>query len=327
MTADSHPPKPRNRLSSSAEEHENARLLLEVLDKHSVLHEQLDQVIDVQVGSAISGDDKATYPLSTSSYVRYLLLASADNLAAIRSMIVSEETHTNLELTLHPFAPYTLLRNALETAGTALWIIAPASRKERVLRTAKLEYADADLSKAALNSLGSTDQETYNRRINLIKEMIRPYLEITWKDVTNYGVTGLLREIGKLPNLAQVRPLAKWQICSGMAHGKRWAGLLLSDMEEVGEPTTDGDGTFRLSGSYKHLLMLTHNAVAMQVEAMRLLEQRCTAHHRMPKPTFSQVWLNPSAIMDFALLRPRPRTGPELDYSALLPRPHSGALQ
>lgn len=276
-------------------------MLLQVLDKHSVLHDQLNEVTDVQIGSALYGDDKATYPLPTSSYVRYLLMASADNLAALRSMTVSEETDTNLDLTLHPFAPYTLLRNALESAGTALWIIAPARRKERVLRTAKLEYADANLSKAALNSLGSTDQETYDRRIKLVEDMIRPYPEIAWKDVTSYGVTGLLREIGELPSLTQVRPLAKWQICSGMAHGKRWAGLLLSDMEEVGEPTTAGEGTFLLTGSYKHLLLLTHNAVAMQAEAMRLLKERCTSHHYGSQPTFGQVWLDPGSLKDFAL--------------------------
>lgn len=302
----SNPLDSRNRLSSSAEEHENARLLLQVLDEHSVLRDQLNQITDVHVGSAMYGDDRATYPLPTSSYVRYLLMAGADNIAALRSMTVSEETETNLDLTLHPFAPYTLLRNALESAGTALWIIAPARRKERVLRTAKLEYADANLSKAALSSLGATDQETYDRRIKLVEDMIRPYPEIAWKDVTTYGVTGLLREIGELPSLTQVRPLAKWQICSGMAHGKRWAGLLLSDMEAVGEPTTVGDGTFLLTGSYKHLLLLTHNAVAMQAEAMRLLRERCTAHHHKSQPTFGWVWLKPGSVMDFAWLRHGP---------------------
>ncbi|MFF2345075.1 hypothetical protein [Pseudarthrobacter sp. NPDC058119] len=306
MTADSYPPKSRNRFSSSEQEHDNARLLLQVLDRHSVLHDQLGHFSEVQRGSAMHGDDKATYPLPTSSYVRYLLMASADNLAALRSMTISAETANNLDLTLHPFAPYTLLRNAFESAGTALWIIAPARRRDRVLRTAKLEYADANMSKAALLSLGSTDPETYERRIRLVEDMVRPYPEIAWKEVTSYGVTGLLREIGEFPSLAYIRPLVKWQICSGMAHGKRWAGLLLSDMEEVGQPAASGDGTFLLSGSYKHLLLLTHNAVALQEEAIRLLLQRCTSHHKAPLPTFDQVWLNPSALKDFGELRLRP---------------------
>lgn len=281
-------------------------MLLQVLDRHSVLHDQLSRLIEVQIGSAMDGDDKATYPLTTSGCVRYLLLASADNLAAIRSMTISEETENNLDLTLHPFAPYTLLRNAFESAGTALWIMAPARRKDRILRTAKLEYADANLSNAALMSLGSTDRETYERRIRLVEDMIRPYPEIAWKEVTNYGVTGLLREIGEFPSLAQISPLAKWQICSGMAHGKRWAGLLLSDMEEVGQPAATGDGTFLLSGSYRHLLLLTHNAVAIQEEAIRLLRERCTSNHNTPRPTFGQVWLNPSTLMDLGELRRRP---------------------
>lgn len=139
-----------------------------------------------------------------------------------------------------------------------------------------------------------------------MEDMIEPFPEIAWKDVTNYGVTSLLREIGELPSLTEMRPLAKWQICSGMAHGKRWAGLLLSDMEEVGEPRAAGDGTFLLTGNYKPLLQLTHNAVAMQAEAMRLLKARCTAYHHRSQPASGQFWLKPGSLMDFDWFRNRP---------------------
>lgn len=60
MPSHPYPPNFRNRLSSSEDEHENARLLLQVLAKHSVLHDELRKVTEVQIGSAMYGDDRAT---------------------------------------------------------------------------------------------------------------------------------------------------------------------------------------------------------------------------------------------------------------------------
>jgi hypothetical protein len=99
------------------------------------------------------GDDKVTYPLPTSFYVKYLLTAGADNLMAVRSTLVANESDTDVQLTLHSFAPYTLVRTTIECAATAIWIMAPTSRTERVFRAAVVELDDAWKSLQAFQSM------------------------------------------------------------------------------------------------------------------------------------------------------------------------------
>ncbi len=256
MTTERMPKGSRDRITDPDEEQEWARAILTLLDDHAALHADINKWPDAESGSAMFGDDRATHPLPTSACVRYLMLAGADNLAGLRSMLVESQTKTNLELNLHPFAPYTLIRNAIECASTAIWVLAPITRHERVLRTAKIELEDARKNNAALTNMGGDGQETYARRLELIRKMVEPYDQMTWADVTaRFTVTNLLKEIGNLQPLEGLNPLAKWQIASGMAHGRRWAGLLLSDRQELQEASENGDSTFMLTGSYRYVFL------------------------------------------------------------------------
>lgn len=281
MVTEDIPKKDRDRITDPGEELEWAKALLKMLDEHSALNARINEWPEAQPGSAMFGDDKATHPLPTSACVHYLMLAGADNLAGLRSLLVESETATNLQLNLHPFAPYTLLRNAIECASTAIWILAPSTRHERVLRTARIELEDAKKNKAALTNIGGNGDETYARRIKLIRQMIEPYKQLTWSDVTQrFLMTDMLTEIGRLELLNGLNPLAKWQIASGMAHGRRWAGLLLSDREQVGNPAANGDSTFKLTGSFKYVLWLARSAYDLLDEGDKLAALRSRAHHR-----------------------------------------------
>jgi hypothetical protein len=266
-------------LPSAANEYEWAERIMNLLDQHAHLSDGINHKMEVRAGSSLMGDDNISPALPLSYYLRYLLTAAADNFSAIRSMLIMNEVGAHTNLALHPFAPYTLVRNVIECAGTAYWVLSPSSRPKRIHRHAMLELDDAKKSLSALNQYGGSGDRTYARRVELIKAMIARYPnDITWKNVTDgFSVTSALREVGTASAFASVNPLGAWQLASGMAHGKRWAGLILSDKE----PFKNGpnDDTYMVTGSYKHLCWLMNTASIALTEAHRLFIERGTAHH------------------------------------------------
>lgn len=268
MTFKPTPQGSRDRVSDLASEQENAQALLRLLDANLSLYDEMNRWPKSEPGSLLFEDDQATYPFPISNDVRYLLVVAADNLSGLRSMILEATENGVPTLNLHVFAPYTLIRNAIECAGTALWIMAPAERHERVLRLAQFELEDAKKNKAALTAFGGNGEETFNRKKDIIEGIIESYGELSWKSVAGgFRITELLETIGSLPNLDGLNPLGKWQIASGMAHGKRWAGTLVSDLKEDAQPTTKGDSIFLLSGSFAKVFWLAQCAQALLYEA------------------------------------------------------------
>lgn len=268
MTFKPTPKGSRDRVSDPTSEQGYAQALLGLLDANLSLYDEMNRWPKSEPGSLLFEDDQATYPFPISNDVRYLLLVASENLSGLRSMILEARENGVPTLNLHVFAPYTLIRNAIECAGTALWIMTPAEQHERVLRLAQFELEDAKKNKAALTAFGGNGEETFNRKKGIIEGIIQPYGELSWKGVDDgFRITGLLRTIGSLPELEGLNPLGKWQIASGMAHGKRWAGTLLSDLKEDAQPTTKGDSTFLLYGSFEKVFWLAQCAQTLLYEA------------------------------------------------------------
>lgn len=266
-------------LPSAADEYEWAQRILDLLNQHAHLSHSINHKMEVHPGSSLMGDDKTSPALPLSYYLRYLLTAAADNFSGVRSMLIASEDGSHINLALHPFAPYTLVRNVLECAGTCYWILSPSSRPERIYRHAMMELDDAKKSRSAVAQYGGSGEKTYVRRVELIKTMIARYPDdITWKNVTaGFSVTAALHEVGTASAFASVNPLGAWQLASGMAHGKRWAGLILSDKE----PFTNGpnEDTYMVTGSYKHLWWLMNTASIALTEAHKLFVERGTTFH------------------------------------------------
>lgn len=258
----------RDRISDSANEQEYAQALLRLLDANHRLYDEMNHWPKTEPGSLLFEDDQATYPFPISSDVRYLLLVAVDNLSGLRSMILEASENAVPTLSLHVFAPYTLIRNAIECASTALWIMEPSDRQERILRLAQFELEDAKKNRAALSAFSGKGDDTFNQKKTIIQKLIEPYEELAWKKVNDgFRVTELLGIVGSLPQLEGTNPLGKWQIASGMAHGKRWAGTLVSDLKEHSQPTDEGDSTFLLYGSFEKVFWLAECAQRLLYEA------------------------------------------------------------
>lgn len=258
----------RDRVSDDSAEIEHAQTLMNLLDDMLSLHTEMNHWPAAEPGSVLFEDDQVTHPFPFSNGVRYLLVVAVDNLVGLRNMLIESIKDGVPTLTIYPFSPYTLLRNAIECAGTAIWLMQPHERHQRILRIAQFELEDAKKNKAALETMGGLGDGAFNRKKAIIEEMIAPHSELSWKNVSaGFRVTDLLASIGTLAQFEGLNPLGKWQIASGMAHGKRWAGTLLSDLKEATLPEPNGDSTFHVYGNFKNVLWVAGCARSLLIEA------------------------------------------------------------
>src|SRR5688572_8074481 len=127
------------------------------------LMRRTDNRDDFQVlaGSSLAGDDRATDPYQTSHVMRWCITAAADHLHAVKTLVV--DAHV-----LHVAAPASLARVALENAATAVWVLGPTSREERVIRTLRWyarNFRDAD---TAVSGLNQPDYQPLKERLDRV---------------------------------------------------------------------------------------------------------------------------------------------------------------
>lgn len=184
-------------------------------------HEENVKPYDAAPGSLLSVADAMSEPHQASHVVGYLILTAVDHLHALKKVMVDAGSQ-------HTFAPYTLIRGAIENASTALWVLQHDVPRSVATRALTLEYRglldqrraaraidpEADLDKdllnifeAALKRHGFTHAEvkTAPQYINLIEGVSRVF------DIRNAALT--------------------WQFCSAAAHGRQWAWKYLTRFE------------------------------------------------------------------------------------------------
>src|SRR5690349_15715455 len=108
-------------------------------------------------GSALCGDDRRSAPYHVSHEAWQRLDSAVDHLFALKVLIADAGV-------LPTYAPFTLLRAAIENAASAVWLLDPSSRSERVLRRLRLEAANAKNSDRAVSLLGSTPNRSLDER-------------------------------------------------------------------------------------------------------------------------------------------------------------------
>lgn len=187
---------------------------------------QTETLWNVDPGTALAGDDKRTHPWSTSHAAAAALLAALDHLHALGTSVMSPTP------VLHNSAPYTLVRGALENAATALWIVHPSSRPERITRTLRWyanDARDGDTAKRAVGlPLGGKPLREHIAELGGIAVACGcDPVEAT----RNIVSTEMLKYADPLSPNGSVSPLFIWRLCSGFAHGRMWASLGLLDRE------------------------------------------------------------------------------------------------
>ncbi|WP_299039964.1 hypothetical protein [uncultured Pseudokineococcus sp.] len=229
----------------------------------------------VQDGSASAGDDAATAPLHLSHAAWLALTLALDKLEAVRALV--EDAHRT-----QPWAHHTLLRSALEHAATAVWLLAPASRDERIRRRLKLAGHDVyesgraqELSGVSPAPPGRLPAERYEE----IRELARARgFEDPDAVLGRFSYVKVVREAATATALpADVLELL-WMTGSGIAHGRAWATFAMLEHEDV----TLDNGDVRqisISASIEQLTMIAATVLNLVELASALYEQRRSRHH------------------------------------------------
>ncbi|QNE17815.1 hypothetical protein F1D05_07725 [Kribbella qitaiheensis] len=180
--------------------------------------------------SALFGDDRRTDPYQSSHLAIRLLSISVDNLHCLKTVISEGKS-------LHMYAPFGMLRAAIESSATVLWQLSPSRRKERVCRSLGLQYRDAKEERNAENvataRLHSSNQASSNRMRRI--EGLAAAADLSEAELRQWVSTRTrqVREGGKHAQIGSQLTELTWQICSGMAHGQNWSTLSMLDRQEV----------------------------------------------------------------------------------------------
>ena len=122
---------------------------------------------ETPAASPMGGDDKRLHPYHLSHAVWSSLSHAGDHLNALRALLAGG---------LVPmFAPYTLIRAALENACMAVWLLDPASRAERITRRLRVAADDVRHGEDARTITGETGPKTRDQRLAEVRQIARKY--------------------------------------------------------------------------------------------------------------------------------------------------------
>ena len=219
---------------------------------------------DIEVGSPLYDDDAATTPLHLSHAAWTAVTIATDHLIAYRALIVKAQQ-------TQPWAHHTLLRAAIENAATAVWLVAPAQRSDRVERRLRLATTDIAESAAAqkLHHLRAPSGRTAVQRQNQVANLARRAGlggTMKWR-----GYAPVIREAAGGAHMPPDTLELAWRLGSGLAHGRSWAsiGLLKGvDHSAPGDPVRN----LEMSASLEQLNMFAMTALSLTSVARRFFE-------------------------------------------------------
>lgn len=152
---------------------------------------------------------------------------SVEHLHAVRALIVDAGV-------VHPATPFTIARAAIENASVAVWLLAPVSRAERVMRRLRWTWVDAKDGNRFGEEINSpTDLPTIRQRLNRIGAAITGDTSYTH----NSGITTTAIIGAADAEVDETHVLAAWRVCAGFSHGRMWTTLSVLDRTTV--PSAD----------------------------------------------------------------------------------------
>lgn len=224
-------------------------------------------------GSSLAGDDRATDPYNISHAVFSKLVSAVDHYDALRMLII--EAHA-----LHARAPFSLLRGALENAATAVWLLAPRGRDERILRRLRLQWADMRDGERARELAGEKASRPLNVRKGELQTLARArglsQVQIACVASTPVAYGTIVEQACDGIGLNAKTVKLVWMIASGLAHARYWAVLSTLEREEV-RPATENILHLRLTAPGSTILGMTQVAALMIQRGWAILDRRGTA--------------------------------------------------
>jgi hypothetical protein len=122
-------------------------------------------------GSPLAGDDKKADPFHVSHAVASAIRVSVEHADALRRLIEGCQTCNPEQINFGLNSYYSLLRGALENAARAVWLLAPDSRSERILRRLRLQTDNVYNSDKAAQAMGTTTPKPREARLDRVRQI------------------------------------------------------------------------------------------------------------------------------------------------------------
>ncbi|WP_458115149.1 hypothetical protein [Arthrobacter sp. D2-10] len=252
------------------DEIEYSKHVVKLLKRVDEISGELNKHVDAPGGSKLALDDSRSpyYPVSSYGYVQ--LLVAVGCLESLGQMILRED-EKSIELTAGPYGSYALVRNALDCAATALWLLEPHSSTLRIKRRVMLEVDETRNAAALRESTGERGrQDKLARRWERLREVVGLAELADWDPLSKSTrlprMTDILKAIERHHHEHDgvVMPwLAAWQLASGHAHGKVWAQIASHQMDEIADTRTETGATFRVTIKFGMLAALLFETVQL----------------------------------------------------------------
>ncbi|GAA1866196.1 hypothetical protein GCM10009715_11760 [Paeniglutamicibacter psychrophenolicus] len=228
-------------------------------------------------------DDNALnrhFPVNQLAYEQ--LMVAFGSLQSLEQMIVNEKGAT-IQIVAHPYGPYALVRNAIDAAAQALWLIEPENSKLRIRRRIEAQLKDIHLSKQFKTEIDEPSKKT-ERWIKGYTERMKEVAEESGLDTSSFKdwkqptMTMMLGKLQHWDQIASLTWLAAWQLCSGHAHGKQWATFTSHELTEVPGTADEVGATFHVTLSYKSL-------AGVILSTQKLIQATCERYSELSMPS------------------------------------------
>lgn len=235
--------------------------IMQLFGEAEKIYAALDE-LHPAAGSALRVDDARTPHYPVSGYAHGQLSVAAGCVAALKQMIV-RESEKKIEMVAGPHGAYAMVRNALDTAAAALWLLEPMNGTLRIKRRILLELDEA--GKAEAFRLETEGKSNKAKRRQRMKEVAVDAGLGTWNPLAQdpTSTTSMLRSLERLHTDKVVSWLAVWQLSSGHAHGKIWAQVASHDLDEIKETRSQVGATFRVTIRYGMLALVLYETLQL----------------------------------------------------------------
>ena len=235
---------------------------------------------EVEPGSPLAGDARKSPSLQVAHAAWAGIVHSVDHLHALRALLIQAQV-------LNLGAPYTLVRSAMENAATAVWLLEPAQRSERLRRRLKLAHYEAWeegklhelLPAKALEGKRSAQDRMAAIRALAVQLGLHPS-DVAGqfsheKAIKAAAKTTLPDDDEPDPDKLSSEELAAvmWRLCAAFAHGRTWASMSWLERQVV--RTEAGVHTLQLSGGgVQRVVTVALLPCAFTTRALELFERR-----------------------------------------------------
>ena len=253
---------------------EHSQRILALLERVDQLNAALQNHLDVAAGSRLTFDDERLPNFPVSSYGYAQLSAALGCLQSLGRMAI-RETEDTVTMTLGPYGAYALVRNALDCAATALWMLEPVNSTLRVKRRLLLGVEEVQNWAAFRRSVDwpwAAWKTNKRARLKAVADLAGLG---AWNPLKAElpSMTSILSGLEHRHQEATLPWLSAWQLASGHAHGKLWSNVVSHNLDALEGTRTATGATYRVTIKYGMLHVLLYESVQLiDVAAQRYVE-------------------------------------------------------